>query len=60
MEEVQGGPVRGRGTHGRGRGRCANRGSGLLMLLEMVTTTTNSLLFWAFRIKRLEASYVCG
>ena len=35
-------------------------GSGLLMLLKMVTTTTNSLLFWAFRIKRLEASYVSG
>ena len=33
-------------------------GSGLLMLLKMVSTTTNSLLFWAFRIKRLEASYV--
>ena len=33
-EEVQGGPVRGRGrggrgTRGRGRGRCANRGRGL-------------------------------
>ena len=27
--------------------------NGLLMLLKMVTTTTNSLLFWAFRIKRL-------
>ena len=35
-------------------------GSGLFMLLKMVTTTTNSLLFWAFRIKRLEASYVSG
>ena len=33
-------------------------GSGLLMLLKMVMTTTNSLLFWAFHIKRLEASYV--
>ena len=33
-------------------------GSGLLMLLKMVTTTTNSLLFWAFHIKRLEASYM--
>ena len=35
-------------------------GSGLLVLLKIVTTTTNSLLFWAFRIKRLEASYVSG
>ena len=35
-------------------------GSGLLMLLKMATTTTNSLLFWAFHIKRLEASYVSG
>ena len=35
-------------------------GSGLFMLLKMVTTTTNSMLFWAFRIKRLEASYVSG
>ena len=35
-------------------------GSGLLMLLEMVTTTTDSLLFWAFRIKQLEASCVSG
>ena len=34
--------------------------SGLLMLLNMVTTTMNSLLFWAFRIKRLESSYVSG
>ena len=35
--------------------------SGLLMLLEMVTTITNFLLlFWAFRIKRLEASSVGG
>ena len=102
-EEVQGGPARekgrsGRGTCGRDRGKCANRGRGLdglkdaavaggrggaadredmgvgmgvvelatligsslLMLLKMVTTTTNSLLFWAFRIKRLEASYVSG
>ena len=32
--------------------------SSLLMLLKMVTTTMNLLLFWAFRIKRLEASYV--
>ena len=36
-EEVQGGPARGRGhdgrgTHGRGRGRCANRGRGLIGL----------------------------
>ena len=30
-------------------------GSGFLMLLKMVTTTTNLLLFWAFCIKRLEA-----
>ena len=35
-------------------------GSGLLMLLKMVTTTMSSLLFWAFRIKRLETSYVSG
>ena len=35
-------------------------GSGLLILLKMVMATTNSLLFWAFRIKRLEASYVSG
>ena len=35
-------------------------GSGLLVLLKMVTTTTNSLLFWTFRIKWLEASYVSG
>ena len=35
-------------------------GSDLLMLLKMMTTTTNSLLFWVFRIKRLEASYVSG
>ena len=35
-------------------------GSGLLMLLKMMTTTTNSLLFWAIRIKWLEASYVSG
>ena len=35
-------------------------GNGLLMLLKMVTTTMNSLLFLAFRIKRLEASYVYG
>ena len=26
-------------------------GNGLLMLLKMVTITTNSLLFWTFRIK---------
>ena len=30
------------------------------MLLKMVTTSTNSLLFWAFHIKWLEASYVSG
>ena len=35
-------------------------GSGLLMLMKMVTTITNSLLFWAFRIKRLDASHVSG
>ena len=35
-------------------------GSGLLILLKMVTITTNSLLFWAFHIKRLEASYMSG
>ena len=35
-------------------------GSGLLMLLKMVTTAMNSLLFCEFRIKRLEASYVSG
>ena len=35
-------------------------GSDLLMLLKMMTTTTNSLPFWAFCIKRLEASYVSG
>ena len=35
-------------------------GSGLLTLLKMVTTTTNSLLFLAFHIKRLEASCVSG
>ena len=35
-------------------------GSGFLMLLKMVTTTTNLLLFWAFCIKRLEAWYVSG
>ena len=33
-------------------------GRGLLMLLNMVTTTTNSLLFWPFRIKLLEASII--
>ena len=32
--------------------------SSLLMLLRMATTTTNSLLFWPFHIKRLEASCV--
>ena len=30
-------------------------GSGFLMLLKMVTTTTNLLLFWEFCIKRLES-----
>ena len=35
-------------------------GSDLLMLLKIVTTTTNSLVFWAFRIKRFEAPYVSG
>ena len=35
-------------------------GSDLLMLLKMMTTTTNSLPFWTFCIKRLEASYVSG
>ena len=34
--------------------------SDLSMHLKMVMTTTNSLLFWAFRIKRLGASYVSG
>ena len=33
-------------------------GSGLLMLLKMVMTAMNSLLFWTFHIKRLEASRV--
>ena len=35
-------------------------GSGLLMLLKMVTTNKNSLVFWSFRIKWLKASNVSG
>ena len=35
-------------------------GSGLLMLFEDGDDYTNSLLFWAFRIKWLEGSYMSG